>query len=141
MMLFVLSLLLASTTPDATQAATAIDAMNASFVTAMTQGDAHTIASHLEADGVYVDSKKKQALHGREAFEAYVAASLKQGRPKSGHCITSHLDVFGKSAFESGGCTFDFATASGAFQYSYHYEAVWHQQPDGAWLLATDVSE
>ena len=141
MLFLALSVLLASTTPDATQAAASIDAMNSSFVSAMTRGDAHTIASHLEADGVYVDSKKKQALHGREAFEAYITASLKQGVPQSGRCATSHLDVFGKTAFESGGCVFDFATSSGAFHYAYHYPAVWHEQPDGSWLLGTDVSE
>lgn len=87
--------------------------MNASFVTAMTHGDARTIASHLEADGVYVDPKKKQTLHGRDAFEAFIAASFKQGIPQSGTCATSHLDVFGKTAFESGGCVLDYATSSG----------------------------
>ena|SRR5215469_12181535 len=125
----------------AVSASAAIDAMNSSFVTAMTHNDAHTIASHLELDGVYVDSKKKMTLHGRDAFESFIRTSLKQGVPQSGTCATSHLDVFDKTAFESGGCTFDFATPNGPFHYSYHYQAVWHQQADGSWLLGTDVSE
>ncbi len=67
--------------------------------------------------------------------------TLAKARPSSGSCVTSHLDVVGAQAFETGSCSFEFGSGSGAFHYGYRYLALWHRQSDGSWLLATDVSE
>lgn len=126
----------AAASPDATSA---IKSMNDSYVAAMIAGDAHTVASHFEPNAMM--ASKNTAVRGRDNIEAYIKAALAKGRPASGTCTTSHIDVEGAKAFETGACTFNFPTANGTFHYGYHYLAVWHEQSDGSWLLSTDVSE
>lgn len=125
--------LVASNDPDAN---TAIKTMNDSYVAAMIAGDAHTVASHFESDALMVS--KNKSVQGRDNIEAYLRGALAKGHPASGTCATSHLDVDGTKAFETGSCSFEFG---GGYKYDYHYLALWHRQSDGSWLLATDVSE
>ena len=125
--------LLAASDSDASSA---IKTMNDSYVAAMIAGDAHTVASHFEADALMIS--KNKSVQGRDTIEAYLTAALAKGHPATGTCATSHLDVDGNKAFETGSCSFDFG---GGYKYNYHYLALWHHQSDGTWLLATDVSE
>ena len=138
-MILSIALFAALVAANASNADSAITAMNDSYVAAMIAGDAHTIASHFEPDAIIVS--KGHVVSGRDNIEAYVKAALAKGHPTSGTCATSHLDVDGDKAFETGSCAFDFSTAKGTFHYAYRYLALWHRQTDGSWSLATDVSE
>jgi ketosteroid isomerase-like protein len=129
--------LLATNGLDTNGVQAAIDARNQAFVDAFVRGDAHAIAMQVEESATFVAGGK--TFIGRSNVETFLKASMQQGLPSSGACSTDHLDVVGKRAFESGKCTLSF-TKPKAFDYSYNYLALWHQQPDGSWLLAADVS-
>jgi ketosteroid isomerase-like protein len=129
--------IVAASGADANSAQAAINARNQAFVDAFVRGDAHAIAMQVEESATFVSGGK--TFIGRSSVESFLKASMQQGLPSSGQCTTDHLDVVGSRAFESGKCTLSFTTPK-AFDYSYNYLALWHQQPDGSWLLAADVS-
>ena len=115
-----------------------IEAQNARYMAAFKEKDAAAIAA-LHSEDVTVMAPGRQVVRGRKATEQLLVEDFQAGADKI-HFKTLEVSVNGDTAYEVGLYSVTVHSESKeTIADGGHYVVIWKCQPDGNWLMHTDI--
>lgn len=131
--LFILSPAQAATDPHAD-----IAAANRRYIDALRSGHYADMAADYEKNGRFISSKRE--IVGRENIARFFAARSAGVRLVSGSCTTSHLEIYGAAATETGACDVTLRRSGRTIRAFGHYVTIWAYNPqERRWRIRFNV--